>query len=637
MNKKMRKNIKRREMILAGMLSLSIATIVSGCGAKPPVVDRNDTNMTQVSETDTADVAENMTQVSQTDTADNEELTQVSQSQNGTAVKETKDSVFFFGKTYIYFVDKATDRLEVLWKSDTYEPYYNVFDGCGVVLGERLYFIETAEYEKDGVGNTAFVLSAINTDGSGYEQAVSGLDAEHPLLSIYYSDNILYVYNDSCDVQCYSVLEDGSLGEQIPQEETAFRYTKDLGEDYRLVNIHSECYHFLSPVESIEKFGSLIMQKNSSYVKIDVESGSEEWVNFGAPVAMEDDKAFYIGMQSDSWKLESFDLNTKEVTTICDLGDAEMHCMTFADGMFYYMTMEDNHIVINRASAAEQGRCVLLELNDMSSYASGFSPISFGLRVLGNALYYTDMTDYEAYLLRLDLDTMEQTQFDTPIYSTGISKVGTLANEHHDIYKENDPNALIGTADFSWLVIDDSFAGAATINEYLYESEVASEWAVFEDNVQRDEEFFDSSSAAYAYDSAASGIEYFDGRYVSFIQQAYGYWGGAHGLPIWNGYTFDLETGERLLLSDIVSNTEAELKDLVTGYFSEMIDESPSDYWADAKETVHDMISLETTDFVLTEDGICFYMHPYSISAYAAGFQEVTIPYAEFQGLPFAP
>lgn len=633
----MRKNIKRRETILAGMLSLSIATIISGCGAQPPAVDRNDTNMTQVSETDTADVVENMTQVSQTDAADNEEMTQMSQSQNGTAVKETKDSVYFFGKTYIYFVDKATDRLEVLWKSDTYEPHYNVFDGCGVVLGERLYFIETAEYEKDGVGNTAFVLSAINTDGSGYEQAVSGLDAEHPLLSIYYSDNILYVYNDSCDVQCYSVLADGSLGEQIPQEETAFRYTKDLGEDYSLLNLYSECCHFLSPVESMEKFGCLMMQKNSSYVKIDVESGSEEWVNFGAPVAMEDDKAYYIGTQSDSWRLESFDLNTKEVTTICDLGDAELLCRTYADDTLYYMTKEDNHIVVNFASAATQGRSVLLELNDMSSYASGFSPTNFGLRVSGNALYYTDMTDYDAYLLRLDLDTMEQTQFDEPIYSTGISKVGTLANEHHDIFKENDPNALIGTADFSWLVVDDSFAGAETINEYLYESEVASEWAVFEDQVRMDEEFFDSSSVSYEYDSAVSDIAYFDGRYVSFIQQAYGYWGGAHGLPIWNGYTFDLETGERLLLPDIVSNTEAELKDLVTRYFGEMIDESPSDYWADAKETVHESISLETTDFVLTDEGICFYMHPYNISAYSMGFSEVTVPYEEFEGLRIAP
>lgn len=218
-----------------------------------------------------------------------------------------------------------------------------------------------------------------------------------------------------------------------------------------------------------------------------------------------------------------------------------------------------------------------------------------------------------------------------PGYSTDIKEVGTLAQEHHDIYKEDDPDVLLGTADFSWIVVDDSFAGAETINTYLYECEVASEWAMFEDNVRTDEETIVEYEMSYDYNSNVSGIRYFDGTYVSFIQERYEYYGGAHGMPIWTGYVFNLETGERLLLMDILSNTEDELKDIVTKYFGEKIDESPEDFWADAKETVHDTVSLETTDFALTEDGICFYMHPYIISAYAAGFREVTIPYSEFE------
>lgn len=216
-------------------------------------------------------------------------------------------------------------------------------------------------------------------------------------------------------------------------------------------------------------------------------------------------------------------------------------------------------------------------------------------------------------------------------YSTDIKEVGTLAQEHHDIFKEDNPEVLLGTADFSWLVVDDSFAGAETINTYLYESEVASEWAVFEDNVRMDEETIVEYEMSYDYNSNVSGIRYFDGNYMSFIQERYEYYGGAHGMPIWMGYVFNLETGERLLLPDILSNTEEELKDIVTRYFGEKIDQSPSEFWEDAKETVYDAISLETTDFALTDDGICFYMHPYMISAYAAGFQEVTIPYSEFE------
>ena len=51
--------------------------------------------------------------------------------------------------------------------------------------------------------------------------------------------------------------------------------------------------NYLSPVESLERYGSLIMKKGTSYVKIDVENGTEEWLNFGAPEFMDQDKVFY--------------------------------------------------------------------------------------------------------------------------------------------------------------------------------------------------------------------------------------------------------------------------------------------------------------------------------------------------------
>ena len=632
---------------ITGIALIMSLCIFTGCGAQAPAAGRNDAEMTQVSESERGNMEE-MTQMSEIEVTDDGKMTQMSQAQNGTSIKETEDSVYFFGKTCIYIVDKASDRAEVLWKNDNYEPRYDVFDGCGVILGKRLYFIESV----DRIRSTAIVLSAINTDGSGYEQAISGLDAADYFNSIYYSDNILYVYNNKFVVQCYQVLEDGSLGGQIPQEETAFRYTQDLGENYRLLNNGAECGNFLSPVESIEKYGSLILKKKSSYVKIDVESGSEEWINFGSPEYMEGNKVFYIEMQSDIWKLQSFDLNTKEITTICDIKGTGLLRTAYANGILYYMASDDNNNkTVNCISVADQTGSVLLELNDTSGYVDGFSPANFGLRVSGNALYYMDMRDYDTYLIRVDLDNMEQTLLQAPVYCTNINKVGKLAQEHHDIYKENDPEALLGTADFNWIVVDDSFAGAETINTSLYESEIAGKWTMFEDDVRMDEEFIDEYNLVYQqnpdtmygmetideyrfcyrYDSDIPRICYFDGTYVSFIQECDEYRGGAHGMLTCEGYVFNLETGERLLLMDILSDTEEELKNIVTKYFGEKIDESPEDFWADAKETVHDTISLETTDFVLTNDGICFYMNPYSIAAFVFGFPDVTVPYSEFQ------
>ena len=98
------------------------------------------------------------------------------------------------------------------------------------------------------------------------------------------------------------------------------------------------------------------------------------------------------------------------------------------------------------------------------------------------------------------------------------------------------------------------------------------------------------------------------------------------------GYTFDLQTGERLVLEDVIANNEEELKDIVTKYFEKEILANPDSgyYWSDAPDTVRELTDLESS-FYLTERGIRFYFEPYLLACWAAGFQEVTVPYEEFE------
>lgn len=594
----MRKSMKKRTAILAAIICVCM---VSGCGAQPPVVDMNDINMTQVSEIERTSDEENMTQMSEIKTPDadktDENMTQVSQ--NGAGIQENEEYVYFFGTHCIYVVDKATDNARFLWKSDTFEPGYSMFDGKGLLLGEKVYFLECVEgrLEDGGAYYEMFVLSRMNTDGSGYEQAVAREDGIYGYTGIYYSNGVLYLYNsyNTEGTRCYAVLADGSLGAEIPVEETGFLYQKVLGEEW------------LAPLEL---------------------------------VYLMDEEAFFVVTQTDKRTFERVDLNTKERTVIGEIeGQGSMSAM-YQDSTLYYMLCDDTRKTTVGYLSAEDGTGgVLFEVSDTSGYVRRFSPYSFGIRVSGDDLYYMDMRDYDAVLVRRRMTGSQQpTYFEEPLYRTKIHEVGTLATEKHEIYSENNPDLLIGTLDIEWLSIDSSFAGSNIINEYLYESEVASQLAVFEDNVRRDEDYFDESTMPYSYDSEVECVRYFDGKYVSFVQERYDYFGGAHGMPLWEGYVFDLETGKRLLLPDIVPDTqEAELKDLVAEYFGEMIDESPSDYWPDAKETVRESVSMETTDFVLTDEGICFYMHPYNIAAYAMGFSEVTIPYTQFKRLGFSP
>lgn len=592
----MRKGMKQWITILTAMLSLFL---VSGCGAKPPAVDMNDTNMTQVSEMET-DSNENMTQVSETETPDTDQTDTkwMSESQNGAGIQENENYVYFFGTHCIYVVDKTSDNTRFLWKSDAFEPGYTVLDGKGLLLGGMVYFLERVEghREDDGAYFEMHVLSRMNTDGSGYEQAVVQEDGMYGYTGMYYSNDVLYLYNpyNTEGTRCYAVLADGSLGEEIPVEDTEFLYQKAL---------------------------------------------TEEWLEPSEPVYLTDDEAFFVVTQTDKRTFERVDLSTKERTVIGEIeGQGSVSAM-YQEGTLYYMLCDETRkTTVGYLSADDGSGGTLFELSDTSGYVKRFSPFSFGIRVSGDDLYYMDMQSYDAYLVRRSMLSPQQpTYFEDPLYRTKIHEVGTLMTEKHEVYGEKNPDLLIGTADIEWLSVDPSYAGADKINDYLYESEVASQWAVFEDNVCADEEVFDGTVMPYSYDSEVSCVRYFDGKYVSFVQEGYDYFGGAHGMPVWEGYTFDLETGERLLLPDLVSNTEEELKDIVTGYFSEKIDESPSDYWADAKETVRESISFETTDFVLTDEGICFYMHPYSIAAYAMGFSEVTIPYAAFEGLRVTP
>lgn len=590
----MRKSMKKRTVILAAMVWLCM---VSGCGAQPPVVDMNDTNMTQMSETGVVSDEENMTQMSETKAPDadktDENMTQVSQ--NGAGIQENEEYVYFFGTQCIYIVDKATDDTQFLWKSDTFEPSYSMFDGKGLLLGEKVYFLERVEgrLEDSGAYYEMFVLSRMNADGSGYEQAVAREDGIYGYTGLYYSNGVLYLYNsyNTERTRCYAVLADGSLGAEIPVEETGFLYQKALGEEW------------LAPMEL---------------------------------VYLMDEEAYFVVTQTDKRTFELVDLNTKERTVIGEIeGQGSVSAMFQESTLFYMLCDDTRKATVGYLSAEDGTGGVLFEVSDTSGYVRRFSPHSFGIRVSGDDLYYMDMRDYDAVLVRRRMTSSQPpTYFEEPLYRTNIHEVGALATEKHEIYSESNPDLLIGTVDIEWLSVDSSFAGSNIINEYLYESEVASQCAVFEDNVRSDEDYFDESTMPYSYDSEVACVRYFDGKYVSFVQECYDYFGGAHGMPLWEGYVFDLETGERLLLMDIVPDTEeAELKDLVAEYFGEMIDASPSDYWADAKETVRESVSLEMTDFVLTDKGICFYMHPYSISAYAMGFSEVTIPYTEFKRL----
>ncbi len=66
-----------------------------------------------------------------------------------------------------------------------------------------------------------------------------------------------------------------------------------------------------------------------------------------------------------------------------------------------------------------------------------------------------------------------------------------------------------------------------------------------------------------------------------------------------------------------------------TKHFTNYINEEPAGFWDEAIDTVRESAGFDS-DFYLTEGGLVFYYSPYDLACYAAGFQQVTIPYSEF-------
>jgi microsomal dipeptidase-like Zn-dependent dipeptidase len=137
------------------------------------------------------------------------------------------------------------------------------------------------------------------------------------------------------------------------------------------------------------------------------------------------------------------------------------------------------------------------------------------------------------------------------------------------------------------------------------------------------------STAAYSHTSLFMGFSFLSDRYLCIYQYVYEYTGGAHGMPYKKYYVFDLKTGDQLSLTDIVNNDQKEVHDIILEHFSEAIAEYPGKFDGNACDTVNLTAGLESA-FYLTPDGIGFYYPPYDLACFAAGFQDVIIPYSEF-------
>lgn len=121
-----------------------------------------------------------------------------------------------------------------------------------------------------------------------------------------------------------------------------------------------------------------------------------------------------------------------------------------------------------------------------------------------------------------------------------------------------------------------------------------------------------------------------DGKTVSLLWTVSDNLGGAHGSTLTTAWVFDVETGDRLALSDLTGDYDA-LSQLLTQRVTAEITAEPDRYFPQAAEQVSQL--LETGSWYFSDEGLVLLASPELLAPYAAGTLEFTVSYADLEGL----
>lgn len=512
-------------------------------------------------------------------------------------IQEDENFIYVCGGYQVRKIDKVTGETTVLWEnyetknSDAQEWKQKfVFEnGSGLLLGDYLYFIELYEVE---IWNEGAALSVIRTDGSGYQRIENLTD-----YFLSYNDKIL--------------LQDGImyLGETLSSEQDA----EDYGKIFR---------HYVYTDGTISE---RLNVEEDSFTITNVFPAEKGW----ELVAYNNEKLLFIVRENDYYKFYLMNSQNNKSKLLCEMPVSTWRNVIDMDEKNLYFCDYGKTISYKKVSLETGKEEVLFEQEIKEiGYLSAYSLMD--PMIHNGYLYYMEERDYAYYLMRRSLDNPSKEEFiGDVVYDTGIGAVGELVDFEEKYYSIAVPEEVVAGVDLQWLKVDECYQGAKKINQYLkdcqnenitYEKQCAEE-------LNSDLDFFDH---AYSFTSYLEKIAYFDGRYISFYQIEELYTGGAHGGLFLIGYVFDLQTGERLELKDIIENSEDEMKQIVESYFEKLIQKNPDYYWDDSMEYIHKNLNMDAA-FYLTEDGIRFYLPTYAISSYAMGCPEVTVPYGEFE------
>lgn len=121
-------------------------------------------------------------------------------------------------------------------------------------------------------------------------------------------------------------------------------------------------------------------------------------------------------------------------------------------------------------------------------------------------------------------------------------------------------------------------------------------------------------------------------RYVTYSEDSYLYFGGAHGMPFYYCATFDRLTGTRFsfrMFKNLNALSELVEKGLIDQHFDPVFQDEEN---YNLKDMLllgeYEIFPLPSTDPWIENDSVHFIYSPYEIAAFAAGMPECAFPYS---------
>ncbi len=548
-----------------------------------------------------------------------------------------------FGRDRIISHDRKSGKNKLIWKDTKKNDDYSESDmslfaeGTGIVLGDRIYFAKSGEYYSvDNKWLRDITLYSISIDGKDQKSLYTIAGVEGYDQDIAFKDGVIFLlYSTSEYPECLKLSENGDIEESLdPYSAGGFDYDKS---EYIVQSVNQNGRRFLFPNIMASECGKEIFVKGyNTLVAVDDKTGEEIEYRDQYPVSAFGDKllVYHYNSQSNdaSYDYGVLDLTNDKYKKLINT-DQNLNIFAMDDEYIYYGEPNGMHPGVDfsylKCDIATGEISALYTDKTSKSEVPNVGMWDVACSYSDGKLYTLLNKDYKLSFVEVDTESGDIENLVEDFYDPGIYDVGSL------VYKSDsathDGHEMI-SASVSVLQLDDRFPGAAKINKTLME-QADGVMSGVDDSLDECIQWYDESDGEYfiPYEltSDFGYIAYNDGKIINIVQNGYNYYGGAHGMPYWISYVFDLKTGERLYLSDLISITEEDLDEILVEYATKHMNDIGEEYWEGYEETVKQYGGFDSENFILGDDGIDFFYDPYMLASFAGGFQEIVVPYSE--------